>query len=441
MGFLEDLMSRFGEGSRRTASDNPDDIFSYSPQKRQVRETTGRLGYFKKKKVLGVTVGGHVVDEISGKVERHSDLMQKKAEVWGTQGKSEVETAVAGFQEFGLQDMKLGYATKKMAERTALRSDAVEDTNNITAPYASVQNVAQAQGNLNARVQGFLNAKRKLKAANNSSLAGASFKYNDTGYDMLNPTMDQFYAEFDADVAQAQQTYAEMYGADSFDEVGVGFGMFSSEELDVNSAGRTAAEEAEYVAANGNINPLTGQIEEYDTGRDTYDYTRTSRPQGDVGQQDIMNMIMSDMTGISYEDVHNMSTAEMGYDKFRSGDGYTMEEGNRKAQNVGAEGVEAMREAYSTIFFSAGASSDAAAAMEDQFRADAAAKAKSSTMTAQKRTKALGDEATAEAITDINAGIRTAEQEYEQTKYRLLQPGIGGKRKVKDVSFKSTRPE
>ena len=440
MGFFDNLLEGL-RGSRRTASDNPDDIFSYNPQKRQVRETTGRLGYFKKKKVLGVTVGGHVVDEISGKVERHSDLMQAKAEVWGSKGKSEVETAVASFQDFGLEDMKLGYATKRMQERSQLRQDAVDETGNITAPNASVSNVAQAQGNLDARVQGFLSAKRKLKAANESGVSGSSFKFNDTGYEMLDPSMDQFYAEFDADVAAAQQSYAEMYGKESFDEVGTGFGMFSTAEVDVNSAGRTPDEQAEYeqMHPEGFFNGRTGKIEVWDENRGVYDNTRTERPSGDVGQQDIMNMIMSDMTGISYDDVHNMSTAELGYDKFRAGD--SISNGNSKAQNVGEEGVAAMREAYSKIFFSAAASSDAAAGMEDAFRIEAAKKAKSSTMTAQKRSKAMGDEATAEAITDINAGIRTAEQEYEQTKYRLLQPGIGGKRKVKDVSFKSTRPQ
>jgi hypothetical protein len=429
MGFFDDLLGGL-RGSRRTASDNPDDIFSYNPEKRQVRETTGRLGYFKKKKVLGVTVGGHVVDEISGKVERHSELMKAKAEVWGSKGKSEVETAVASFQDFGLEDMKLGYATKRMQERTQLRQDAVDETSNIKAPNATVSNVAQAQGNLDARIQGFLSAKRKLKAANESSVSGSSFKFNDTGYEMLDPKMDQFYAEFDADVAAAQQSYAEMYGMESFDEVGEGFGMFSTVEVDVNSAGRTPEEQAAYQQ----MHP-----DSYDETLGVYDNTRTERPSGDVGQQDIMNMIMSDMTGISYDDVHNMSTAELGYDKFRSGD--KIIDGNSKAYNVGAEGVAAMREAYSKIFFSAAASSDAAAGMEDAFRIEAAKKAKSSTMTMQKRSKAMGDEATAEAITDINAGIRTAEQEYENTKYRLLQPGIGGKRKVKDVSFKSTRPQ
>lgn len=440
MGFWDNLFSGMNFNGRE-ASDNPDDIFSYKANTRRIQEKTGRLGYVKKKKVLGVTVGGKVIDQISGKVDRHSELMQKKGEVWGSMAKAEVETAVASFQEFGLRDMKEGYAVDKMKERNALRADAIDITDSISAPHSSVQNVAQAKNNLDARVQGFLSAKRKLTAANEGGMTGAKMEFNDTGYELLNPEMDQFYAEFDADVARAQQDYAELYGHNSFDDVISGFGMFSEITHQVNSQGRTAEQEAAYqdMYPDGMVNPLTGQIDEYDA--DVYDQTRTERPTGDVGQQDIMNMIMSDMTGISYGDLTWMSTAEMGYDKFRSGSNWTMEEGNNLAQNVGEESIEAMREAFSKIFFSSAASADAAAKMEDRFRVESARKAKESTLLGQRRMKDMGDESTAAAMTDINSGIRSAEQEYEDTKSNLLQSGLRGKRKVKDVSFKATRPE
>jgi hypothetical protein len=71
----------------------------------------------------------------------------------------------------------------------------------------------------------------------------------------------------------------------------------------------------------------------------------------------------------------------------------------------------------------------------------AAKEAKTNTMTSQARMKEASENSTADAVMELNAGIRTAEEEYEDTKYRLLSGGIGGKRKVKDVNFKSTRPE
>ena len=444
MAFWDNLLDGMGQG-RREVSDNPDDIFAYKANTRAIQETTGRMGYFKRKKAFGVTYGGNVIDQISGKVDRHSELMQKKGESWGAMGKAQVETAVASFQEFGLRDMKQGFAVEKMKERNALRADAIDITDSISAPHSSVQNVAQARNNLDARVQGFLSAKRKLTAANEGGMTGAKMEFNDTGYELLNPEMDQFYAEFDADVARAQQDYAELYGHNSFDEVISGFGMFSEITHQVNSQGRTAEQEAEFQAMNpdGMVNPWTGQIEEYDA--DVYDQTRTERPTGDVGQQDIMNMIMSDMTGISYGDLTWMSTAEMGHgnknDKIRSGSDFTMEEGNRLSMNVGEDSIAAMREAFSKIFFSSAASADAAAAMEDSFRVEAAKKAKESTLLGQRRMKDMGNESTAQAITDINSGIRSAEQEYEETKSSLLQSGLRGKRRVKDVSFKATRPE
>jgi hypothetical protein len=373
-------------------------------------------------------LSGDIVDTISGKVENLKGLMTKKGEGWGSMGQAQVETAVAGFQDFGLTNMREGYADRKLKEAEASRADGLAETQSIDVPNSTVTTVGQAQANLDRRIQGFSAAKKKIRAANQAvdDSQGASFSYNATGYEKLNPNIDNYYAEFDAQIAKAQQLYAEDHGYETWDDVNEGFGMFSSTSREVTRGVTNSRGVPQYRMTRD--------------GREQIMETVTVNEQNTrAHKQDIMNFILSDMTGISADELTYIATAEIGHKSEKGG----MYQASRagEAQNIGTDAIAAMRDTYGKIFYGSANASDTAAEATDAFRVQAAKEAKTNTMTSQARMKEASENSTADAVMELNAGIRTAEEEYEDTKYRLLSGGIGGKRKVKDVNFKSTRPE
>lgn len=408
----------------------PGSLFTKGHKNREIRTRTGRMGYFDSD---WHGLSGDIVDTISGKVENLKGLLTKKGEGWGKMGQAQVETSVKGFQEFGLKNMREGYADRKLKQAADARVDGMEATQSISVPNSTVTSIGQAQANLDRRIQGFTEAKKKIRAANEavSESRGTSFSYNETGYERLDPKIDNYYAEFDAQISKAQQLYAEEHGYSSWDEVEDGFGMFSSSEQEVLMFDLDQYGRKQY---------------DYDAGRNEqggYDWKTTTRTEATQNtrahKQDIMNFILSDMTGISADDLTYMATAEIGHSSELEGMSQASQAGD--AQNIGTDAIASMRDTYGKIFYGSAAAADNAANSTDAFRAEAAKQAKTNAMTSQARMKEASENSTAEAVSDLNAGIRSAEQEYENTKYRLLSGGIGGKRKVKDVNFKSTRPE
>ena len=397
---------------------------------RDIRTRTGRMGYFDKD---WHGLSGDIVDTITGKVNNLKGLMTKKGESWGKMGQAQMETAVTGFQEFGLRNMREGYADRKLKEAEASRADGLEETQSISVPNSTVTTVAQAQANLDRRIQGFSAAKKKIRAANEAvdEAQGTSFKYNQTGFERLNPNIDHYYDEFDRQIASAQELYAKDHGYDSWDDVESGFGMFSSTTHEYERVVTDHAGRAQYDYSKGR-NEQGGWDYQMETITEQRQNTRAHR-------QDIMNFILSDMTGISADDLTYMATAEIGYDYERSGMDSAGSAG--RANAFAPDAIAAMRDTYGKIFYGSAAATDQVADGTDQFRAEAAKKAKTNTMASQARMKEASENSTADAVMELNAGIRTAEEEYDATKYRLLSGGIGGKRKVKDIDFKSTRPE
>jgi hypothetical protein len=376
-----------------------------------------------------------VVDTITGKMENYSGLLREKAGTFGTMSMAQLNERVAGFQDFGLENMREGYIEKRMNEAALMRQSAIEEVD-ITPAATRVTNLGQAQANRNRRVQGYLGAKRKLKQAQGlTEEQQSSFRYNMTEYDRLNPEIDTYYAEFDQMIDERKQAYAQAYGMDSFDDFTEGFGMFATQEV-MGQIGTGVYEDQfgqEVPASYAGLPGITERTEEGMITQADFDA---------VGQQDIMNMILADITGMSYDDLTYASTAELGF---------TSEIGqlalsNREldmdlVSNLGEGGIESLRETYANYFYMAAEGADRAADLEDAFRIASAAKAKRDDAINQKRMASVSEETTSEAITDINRGIRQAEQEYEQTKSQLLGGGTPSQRKAKAVTFKDERPQ
>jgi hypothetical protein len=366
-----------------------------------------------------------------------TNVMKKKTNTWANMSRGQLDESVSKFREFGLENMREGYIAKRMNEAQHIREDALDDslgegiTNRVT-------NLGQAQANRERRVQGYLKAKNQLKKA--QEMGGeqqASYKYNLTAHEMLNPKIDDYYSDFDAMIDERKQAYADAYGVGSFDNFIEGFGMFGTSEV-------------EGMVGTGRYTDRHGNVVEGDQYANRPHYEEimeegviTTPDYEAVGQQDIMNMIFSDMTGMSYDDLTYASTAELGFTS-EMGQQYMSTLDNMDMSlvtNLGEGGLDSMREVYANYFFMAAEGADKAAEEEDAFRIASAAKAKRDFAANQRRQSDTSKEYTAEAMTEINSGIRAAEAEYEQSKSQLLGGGIPSQRKAKAVTFKDARPQ
>lgn len=406
-------------------------IYLNDPTKRSIRRRTGRTGYFDSD---WHGFSGDVVDTITGKMQNFSTVMEEKGETWAGMSRAKLNESVSKFRDFGLENMRDGYIAKRMNEAQHMREEALED--GFGGMVNRVTNLGQAQANRDRRIQGYFKAKSKLKQA--QDLGGeqqSAYKFNKTEHDMLNPNIDDYYNDFDRMIDERKQAYAQAYGVDSFDDFSEGFGMFATEEV-TGQVGtgvyvdRFGREVPEQLAGMAGITELTEEG------------TITQADMDAVGQQDILNMIFSDMTGMSYDELTYASTAELGYTaEIQQQNMNNQDLDMSLVTNLGEGGLENMREVYANYFFMAAEGADQAAEQEDQFRIASAAKAKRDFARNQRRMSEASDEATAEAMLEINSGIRAAEQEYEQSKSQLLAGGRPSQRKARDVTFKDARPQ
>lgn len=411
-------------------------IYSNDPTKREIRRRTGRTGYFD---ADWHGFDGDVVDTITGKIDNFTALMEKKTDTWATMSKAQLNERVTKFQDFGLENMREGYIAKRMNEANLMRESAVEE-GFVGAPNSRVTNLGQAQANRDRRIQGYLRAKQKLKQA--EELGGeqqASYRYNLTGHELLNPVIDDYYNDFDSMIEERKQAYAKAYGRESFDDFEEGFGMFGTKmEMQSVGQGDWTDQLGRAVRIQDDWNPeyaeQLGYTQTYvDEEVEVADYSA-------VGQQDVMNMILSDMIGMSYDDLTYASTAELGFTR-EIRQGFLVGMDTDLVTNMGEEGIEGLREVFGNYFFMAAEGADRASQEEDAFRIASAKKAEADFAKSQRMLSDKKKESTAEAMTEINSSIRAAEQEYEQSKSQLLGGGTPRQRKAQAVTFKDARPQ
>ncbi len=414
-------------------------IFLNDPTKRSIRRRTGRTGYFD---ADWHGFSGDVVDTISGKMQNFTMVMKEKTNTWANMSRGQLDESVSKFRDFGLENMREGYIAKRMNEAQYMREDALDDGFN-EGMANRVTNLGQAQANRDRRIQGYLKAKSKLgKAQDIGGEQQASYRYNLTEHEMLNPIIDDYYMDFDAMIDSRKQAYAQAYGMESFDDFTEGFGMFATTEVEREVATGEYRRNGQSYYYNGlGYNPYNNSAYEEVTE------TRISEVQDHsaVGQQDILNMIFSDLTGMSYDELTYASTAELGFTQEATlamlNERNEADRDMDMVTNLGEGGLDNMREVYANYFFMAAEGADKAAEQEDIFRIAGANKAKRDFAANQRRMSDTSEEYTAEAMTEINSSIRAAEEEYEQSKSQLLAGGTPSKRKARDVTFKDARPQ
>tara|TARA_B100001093_G_scaffold152768_1_gene145460 strand:- start:13797 stop:15008 length:1212 start_codon:yes stop_codon:yes gene_type:complete len=293
------------------------------------------------------------------------------------------------------------------------------------------------------RRQTLQQAKRKLEKANELyKNVGSSFRFEETGYTALNEDAKQFYSQFDQQIAERQASYASMYGYKDFDSLNEGYG--AGQDFSINFRNMTEEEQAQYIEYFGdpseeghavNLDPYgefsggsVGGAIGYGANEARRNFIRNYIESGRdarIGQRDIMDMIMSDLTGISSGDLGRLNLYDGGG-------------GLGNPQSYTEDQMAGLREFYATSGVAGIRNANEKARLEDEFRRKAAIDAATSATASQ---KGMG-KAASQSIGETTEGIQMQLRELDE---RFMK-NIGSfrsapkKRKVPKISFTEGRP-
>ena len=196
----------------------------------------------------------------------------------------EAETATAeytsGFNEFKMTDAMDDRNEASLKEGAAYSEEAIGfiGASKSNKPAKSLKDYVQKTNNRKAVLR---RAQKSIGLARESYKAkGASITYDDTGYSPIEENKDKHLADFDSQITDRANKYAREFGHDSFEDMFSGYGAdnysYSLGEIETRK-------------------PSHGEGEMF--------FQTTNRTNEGFGQRDIMDMIMADLTGMSYLDV------------------------------------------------------------------------------------------------------------------------------------------
>tara|TARA_B110000444_G_scaffold210274_1_gene205555 strand:+ start:10158 stop:11537 length:1380 start_codon:yes stop_codon:yes gene_type:complete len=459
MSLFNDMVFRRGsDSSSRTYGNGQRSFWSQlsRPGGSNFNFTKGFAPYIKKAGIFGSK--SYLRDEVTDKVNRLSENLGMHQSNLGGRALEFMDEQQSTWLDDNTRDVREAFVATKLKASNSLREEASEDLVNMPKRNR-VRNTSEARKNFDRRIQGFRSARNKLKAAKEESKRlGTDVQFNETGFEMLDSNIDQFYDQFDAQVTERRAAYTEMYGfGRDYDELGAGFS-------NIDSIARSGtAESLEFMELHGltafspddslireSMNQSLGNVTELnDTQRSQaisqYGYTsdqldnfmnwnrvaedETLNAQYNsifsaAGQSDIDALVLRDITGSSASDFAFLSTTGM-----PELDGYMDSVFNT------------VRDGFAATFSGAYDGANSRAEWEDAARTTFAETWEKET----RKTQAIGQKLNAESIADQISNIRDAERIAEstldaQTSALTNVPG-SSKKKVRGVDIQAGRPE
>lgn len=310
------------------------------------------------------------------------------------------------------KDFNLNEETADLRKNT-LKQAAEESKNalaSLSGPssFGKIASISELTSRRDQKRQRLLQTKKSLDRAEEFYKAsGASFSFNETGYNPFTPEASTYEAIFDQAVEQRKQQYTEQYGQASFDELGEGYGM-SQDYLQSNM---TAEQYEAYQAADSFTEKQAMMLEYIPEGQDNR-----------IGQRDIMDMVMSDITGMSYDDLAALNTYR----------------GSDTDANYTSDQLSAVRDFYISSNMQAFEAANKRAASEDAFRKEAVDQAKSSVLSSGKALEKTSKESLGQSKEQVQLQLRELDESYMK---KLGSFNTGPKKKkVRQVSFTEDRP-
>jgi len=322
--------------------------------------------------------------------DRFTKHLESTMSKMGEVSKTKTMELTSGFKDFGLKDVKeerREAGISQASEESTKALDAIAQAKQSRGPITSLSKLVQTR---QQKLQNLQRARKSLERAKDMyKMTGTSFKYDLTGYDVKAPEAAAFEAQFDQAIEQRKQQYAEMYGFDSFEDMPETYALVSS-------------------SISGHTQPAI------------------------AGQRDIMDMIMSDITGVDYQDLVNLNT----YDA--SSDGDWSEYANR-VHTYTADQMEALKSFYVTSNLQSYEAARKTAEQEDLFRQKAAKTAREQTIAGGKALEKSATKSIGQSLEDVQLQIRELDTDF-MNKLEAFTEGPR-KKKVRSVSFDEGRPQ
>lgn len=329
-----------------------------------------------------------------------TERVQSKMSQWGKASQTKTMELTAGFTPFELTNVQKERQEGQLKEAQAVSKEALQAIGQASQKGGPIKSLSQLVQKRSQKLQSLRQARKSLEQAQKLyEFSGVDFKYEGTGYNPFTPEASTFEKMFDTAIEQRKQQYSEMYGYSSFDEMYEGYGV------------------------------------------DT--------PHREIGQRDILDMIMSDLTGMSYEDLAKLNT--IGYQKELettfggSGDVYrgpqTRWTGRYEgeAKTYTADQMAALKDFFISSSVQGYEAANKKAAAEEAFRQKAAQSAREQAIKGGRAVQKQASKEIGKSLEDVQLQIRELDEDFMK-KLTSFQTGPR-KKKVRSVSFDEGRPQ
>lgn len=409
MSQFSDSIFKF-DGTKR-----PDFAGRFFNQNPFSRFEKGEAPHVRKRGFLGTK--SYYYDPVTPKLNKASEGLREGATRMGGEAMQFMDEEQGKWLEANTRDIREAFVADKLKASKDSRVEAMEDLGNLEGS-GRVSNTAEARKNFDRRIQGFRRARKKLTIAKEQGKAlGSNVQFDATGYEMLDPSIDKFYDEFDSMIEERRNAYAQKYSNVDYADLNQGFS---------NIEGVAGANDAALEAYMQEFSPLLdgtdpSEVEEADMIEYLRGYADIANR---AGTQDIDAMVLQDLIGTNASESAFLETS-----------------GIAELDGFMATTLETVREGYAKTFSGAYEGANTRAEMEDQNRLEYANTVERETNATLQMGRKRNEESIANQISDIRDAERIAQKTLDAQTSALTDVPGSSKKKVKGVDMQEGRPE
>lgn len=386
-------------------------FFNQSPF---ARFEKGEAPHVRKRGFLGTK--SYYYDPITPRLNKASEGLREGASRMGGKAMQFMDEEQGKWLEANTRDIREAFVASKLKASKENRLEAVEDLSNLKGS-GRVSNTSEARKNFDRRIQGFRQARKKLNIAREQGKAlGSNVQFDATGYEMLDPSIDKFYDEFDSMIEERRNAYAQKYSNMDYADLNQGFS---------NIEGMAGSNDADLEAYMEEFGPIT-QLNSFQmSDEDMAEYLRGySDIANRAGSKDIDAMVLQDLIGTDAAESAFLETS-----------------GIEELGDFMATTLQTVREGYAKTFSGAYAGANTRAEMEDRNRLEYANTIERETNATLQMGRKRNEESIAKQIADIRDAERIAQQTLDAQTAALTDVPGSSKKKVKGVDMQEGRPE
>lgn len=364
-----------------------------------------------------------------------SDRLGVKAGRYSKQAATDTLEYTSGFNEFKMTDAMDDRNAASLKEGADYSEEAIEAIGRFKnkGPATSLKDYISKTSNRRSVLQ---RAKKSLGLAREKYKAkGVSITYDDTGYSPLEENKDNHLRDFDTQVMARANEYAKKFGHDSYEDMFAGYGI----ENWIYTAGDVIQE---------TYRDSAGTLQ-------SRDIQTANASHGGYGQRDVMDMIMADITGMSYQDLGELNqyrasykvAPEMRFNMNEAGDDWSADEWaaglSDEVGNYGKdytkEQMQGLRDFYGQSQLEAVQNANTRALSESANRKKIAQATRSGKLGAQKGIQKISNEMLGNSEESIQMELRKLDENFMKNIGAFNT--VPKKRKVPSISFVEGRPE